>query len=98
MKNLFKCEKCGKVSENYDEIVNCENMHYVFSNLCDYDTDINETLNSMTEYKEGQEEPSVIHVWFRRSYWDGETWKEEKRCWKYKLISSYEMPLKITNE
>lgn len=98
MKNLYVCEKCGKTSENYEDIERCEQMHYVFSNARDYETVIDEKLDAMAEYKEEQEEPSVIHVWFRRSYWNGETWKEEKRCGKYKLISSYEMPLVITNE
>lgn len=97
MKNLYKCERCGKVSEDYEEIGKCEQMHYVFQNAYASDS-LDRKLDAMAEYKEGEEEPKVIHVWFSRSYWDGDTWKEEKRCGKYKLISSYEMPLEITNE
>lgn len=98
MKSMYKCEKCGKISEDYDEIAKCEQMHYVMPRpWCDVEG-LNETLESATEYKEGQEEPNVIHVMFQRSYWDGEEWKEEKRCGKYKLISSYEMPLVITED
>ncbi|MBO5919385.1 MAG: hypothetical protein J6Q34_02705 [Bacteroidales bacterium] len=96
MKNLYKCEKCGKVSENYDEVAMCESRHYFMPRPW-YDVEgLAETLDSMTEYKEGQEEPNVIHVMFQRSYWDGDDWKEEKRCGKYKLVSSYEMPLVVT--
>ena len=98
MKQMYVCEKCGKMSENYEEIVKCENMHYTLHRCwCDVQG-LNETLDNLTEYKEGQEEPNVIHVMFERSYWDGEEWKNEKRCGKYKLISSYKMPLVIDNE
>lgn len=97
MKNLYKCEKCGKLSENYDEIARCEQMHFGLSRSW-VDSDLNETLDSMTEYKEGQEEPNVIHVVFTRSYWNGDEWKEEKRCGKYKLISSYDAPLVLEDK
>ena len=98
MKNLYKCDKCGKVSENFEEIEKCEKMHYYIPRpWCDVDG-LSETLDSMTEYKEGQEEPNIIHVMFNRSYWNGDEWKEEKRCGKYKLISSYELPLVISED
>lgn len=97
MKSLYKCEKCGKVSEDYEEIVKCEQMHYEFHNSWLSD-DTHYTLDSMAEYKEGQEEPNVIHVWFERSYVENGEWKEERRCGKYKLISSYAMPLEIKND
>ena len=98
MKNLYKCEKCGKVSEDYDEIQKCESMHYVMQRPW-YEVDgLNEVLENGTEYKEGQAEPNIIHVLFTRSYWNGEDWKEEKRCGKYRLISSYDAPLVIAAE
>ena len=98
MKQMYVCEKCGKMSDNYDEIVKCESMHYALNRGWYGVEGLAETLEKMTEYKEGQEEPNVIHVMFERSYWNGDEWKEEKRCGKYKLISSYEMPLVIDNE
>ena len=99
MKQLYKCEKCGKVFETYEECERCESHHYTFENAWRSDG-LHEKLNVMTEYKDGQEEPNVIHVVFDRSYWDGETgeWKNEKRCGKYKLVSSYDAPLEITND
>lgn len=99
MKSLYKCEKCGKVYEDYEECERCENLHYNFVNQWE-SNGLNQKLDSMAEYKDGQEEPSVIHVWMVREYWDKETneWKNEKRCGKYKLVSSYEAPLEITND
>lgn len=97
MKNLYKCEKCGKVYDNFDECERCEKTHYTFSNGWRADG-LHEKLDCMAEYKEGQEEPNVIHVVFERCYWDGDEWKNEKRCGKYKLISSYDAPLEITND
>lgn len=101
MKSLYKCERCGRISEDYEEISLCESSHYVLERpYCYEDVGLNETLAEMTEYKEGQEEPNVIHVWFSRMVWDDEEskWKTERRCGKYKLISSYEMPLKVTDD
>ena len=97
MKTMYKCEKCGKMSDNYDEISRCEQMHYYVHRGWDVD-EITDTLENMSEYKEWQDEPNVIHVLLKRSYWDGDEWKEEKRCGKYKLIASYEAPLVIKDE
>lgn len=98
MKQMYVCEKCGKMSDNYDEIAACENRHYTLVRGWNDIEGLNETLDSMNEYKEGQEEPNVIHVLFERNYWSGDEYRTEKRCGKYKLVSSYEMPLKIENE
>ena len=93
MKSLYKCEKCGKVFDDYDECYSHEYSHWTLERgYCD----ITDTLDSMTEYKEGQEEPNVIHMVFSR--WNSDKGEYEKRCGKYKLISSYEMPLVITEE
>ena len=99
MKNMYVCEKCGKMSENYEEIEKCERMHYVMPRPWEEVEGLNATLDSMTEYKEGQEEPNVIHVMFERGFWDEDgEYKTERRCGKYKLVSSYEMPLVIENK
>ena len=98
MKQVYVCEKCGKMSDNYDEIQDCENRHWTgCRGYCGIDG-LNDTLDSMSEYKEGQEEPNIVHLVFSRSYWNGDEWKDEKRCGKYKLISSYEMPLVIEDK
>ena len=99
MKNLYKCEKCGKVFENYEDCERCESHHYNFVNQWE-SNGLNQKLDEMAEYKDGQEEPNVIHIWMVREYWDKESgeWKNEKRCGKYKLVSSYVAPLEITND
>ena len=99
MKSLYRCDCCGKLSEDYDEIAMCERKHYRVCRGWTGIDGLNEKLENATEYKEGIEEPTVIHVAMQRAYWDGEgNYKEETRCGKYKLISSYVMPLEITDD
>lgn len=93
MKSLYKCDKCGKVFDDYEECYNHEYSHWNVRR--GYSTD-DELLDSMTEYKEGQEEPNVIHIVFER--WDNEKCEYIRRWGKYKLVSSYEAPLIIKNE
>lgn len=95
MKQMYVCEKCGKMSENYSEIEDCESRHYT---VCRGWSDLSDKLNEMTEYKQGQDEPNVIHVEMERYYCTEGEWKKEIRCGKYKLISSYEMPLVIEDK
>ena len=90
MKTRYVCERCGKQFDDYDECYNHEYTHWIVRR--GYDV-ISEQLETMTEYKEGQEEPNVIHVMFER--WNKDTCEYERRCGKYKLISSYEQPLVI---
>ena len=92
MTNVFKCDKCGKLFDDYDECYAHENSHWSLTRWSDIDS----TLDSMTEYKEGQDEPNVVHLAFTR--WNSETREYERRCGKYKLVSSYDAPLVIENE
>ena len=93
MTNVFKCDKCGKLFDDYDECYAHEESHWTITYWDDlYD----EVLKGMTEYKEGQEEPNVVHMVFYR--WNSEKGTTERRCGKYKLISSYEAPLVIAKE
>ena len=92
MTNMYKCDKCGKIFKDYEECFAHESAHWTLNRW----TDVDGTLDDMTEYKEGQEEPNVIHVMFTR--WNNEKGELEKRCGKFKLISSYEAPLVIKNE
>ena len=99
MKSLWKCEKCGKVYEEREDCEKCESLHYDFHNRQSWDCEeMAQQLDSMTEYKEGQEEPDKIVVWFEREYWNSEKaeWIREQRCAKYKLVSSFERPLIVT--
>ena len=88
---IYKCDKCGKIFTDYEEGVQHEQNHW---DLDRWET-LDGTLDSMTEYKEGQEEPNVIHAVFKR--WNSEQCCYEKRCGKFKLISSYDAPLVIEN-
>ena len=93
MKSLYQCEYCGKTFADYEECDIHESNHWTVDRGWN---DISDTLDTMTEYKEGQEEPNVVHILFRR--WNRERGEYEKRCGKYKLVSSYEAPLVVTNE
>ena len=94
MTTMYKCEKCGKIFSEYDECYTHENGHWILDR---WTSMINETdLDTMTEYKEGQEEPNVVHLFFKR--WNSEKCEYEGRCGKFKLVSSYDAPLVIENE
>ena len=93
MTSMYRCDYCGKTFVDYDECYKHEQTHWTLDRGWNEMVD---TLDKMTEYKEGQEEPQVIHVMFRR--WNVEKGEFEKRCGKFKLISSYEAPLVIENE
>ena len=93
MKTLYKCEKCGMVFDDSDKCWEHEYSHWTLER--GYHS-LTATLDNMTEYKEGQDEPNIIHVMFTR--WNSEKSEYEKRCGKFKLISSYDAPLVIENE
>ena len=93
MKSLWVCEKCGKRFYDYDECYKHENNHWTLERGL---SNLDNTLDSMTEYKEDQEEPNAIHVVFGK--WDSEKQEYVKRCGKYKLVSSYDAPLVIEKE
>ena len=93
MKCLYKCDHCGKLFETVEECDLCELSHWTIRRGY---SDVTDTLDTMSEYKEGQEEPSVIHIELEK--WDREKGEYVRRCAKYKLISSYDRPLVIENE
>ena len=92
MTYMYRCDKCGKMFSDYDECAKHEQDHWILDRWSELDG----ILDSMTEYKEGQEEPNIIHVKFTR--WNSEKGENETRCGKFKLVSSYEAPLVIENE
>ncbi len=100
MKTMYRCELCGKTSEDFSEIAKCEGMHYRFENRVTYNDQFgpeqSAKLDEGAEYKEGEEEPNIIHVWFER--WNPDTGNREFRCGKYKLVSSYAAPLTISDD
>lgn len=93
MTTMYKCDKCGKQFTDYDECYKHETEHWLVGRGWNELTD---TLDSMTEYKEGQEEPNVVHIVFER--WNSEKGEYERRCGKFKLISSYDAPLVVTKD
>ena len=92
MKTIYKCERCGKIFDDYEECDRHESEHWSLRRWSSNE----DLLDSMTEYKEGQEEPNVIHVSFAR--WNREKGGYDERFGKYKLVSSYPAPLIIENE
>ena len=92
MKTMYQCEKCGKLFSDYDEAWKHDNSHWTVERGYNKYT---ATLDSLTEYEEGIEEPVIVHLVFER--WNTDKNEYEARCGKYKLISSYEAP-EITEE
>lgn len=59
MKNLYVCEKCGKVFSEYDEAWACEHSHATVDQI--YSWDLPRNTNLQTEfYAEGESIPEYI--------------------------------------
>ena len=93
MTSMYRCDKCGQMFNDYEDAYKHENSHWTLHRGW---TMLDTTLDDMTEYKEGQEEPNIVHLVFTR--WDSEKMENVRRCGKFKLISSYDAPLEITND
>ena len=79
MVSCYKCEKCGKVFENYEEAYKHENRHfYVKSWVSSEDSEV---INNEMEYSETQEGPSAVVVPMERTTYD-----EDKSEWVTEVI------------
>jgi len=74
MKNLYKCEKCGFQSENWDAVNECERKHLRLDGRS-----INDEFENKIEYDEGRQLPRrfMIHTDIP-STWNPETQKSEE--------------------
>lgn len=59
MKNLYVCEKCGKVFEEYDQAWACERSHATVDQLYSWDFP-SETVMPTEFYAEGESVPEYI--------------------------------------
>ena len=79
MVSCYKCEKCGKVFESYDDAFTHENKHY---NVMSWiSSDASEVINRETEYTQTQEGPSAVIVPMERTVYD-----EDKSVWVTEVI------------
>ena len=91
MKNLFQCEKCGKIfdSENaYDECTKHESMHYVPASGYEVENPVPQAVSMYihsVSYDEKHLEPVSFVGYIRQEYWDGNEWKTDVAERRYKL-------------
>ena len=97
MKRLYVCEQCGKFFESYDDANQHDYFHYK-PEVDQFDTETGKFLglDEKVTYKEGEAEPTTIHI--RMARYNPDTGKMEFRFGKYRLISSYAAPLIIADD
>lgn len=71
MRNIYQCEKCGKVFADYDECYKHEEKHW---NVCGWYKQFEKASAEFTQYSEKHEAPSAVGVELTR--WDGEKGEE----------------------
>ena len=72
MKNIYQCEKCGKIFESYEECYKHEEMHF---NVTEWYREYTEACKDFLKYTEKHDSPKEIGVELQR--WNPETGKEE---------------------
>ena len=92
MRNIYQCEKCGKVFADYGECYRHEENHW---QLCGWYKQYEKASAEFTQYSEKQEAPSVIGVELSR--WDSETGKEVHAVAVYHLKEIF-MGDKLTSD
>ena len=81
MKTVYKCEKCGKVFDDFDEAEVHENMHFTVKQW--YDENDQKVVDRNTEWIPELYAPSAICVPMVRSFYDDGEWKTETSYVKY---------------
>lgn len=71
MINCFKCEKCGKVFDNYEDASKHEDAHYTVKTWAD--TQDEEVIRDNTVYSETSDAPIAVVVPMTRTVYDEET-------------------------
>lgn len=70
MVSCYKCEKCGKVFENYEEAYDHENRHYYTKTWVSSTDD--EVMKREIEYSETSDAPVALVVPMERTVYDKE--------------------------
>ena len=78
MRNMYQCEKCGRVFADYDECMRHEDSHYVVSGWC---REYEQECKDRTEYSDTLDAPSKVAVELNR-------WSSEKGCSEY-VVAMY---------
>lgn len=60
MKNLYVCEKCGKVHQDWDAAYACESSHVEVESLYSFNLDIDTTPMPTQFWTEGEQSPSMV--------------------------------------
>ena len=60
MKNLYVCEKCGKVHDDWDSAYKCENSHVEVETMYTFNLDSQDKDMPTQFWKDGEESPSTI--------------------------------------
>ena len=81
MKNMYQCEKCGKVFEDFDECYKHEESHWLVSSL--YWRQYEKACSGMTQYSQKYEAPSEVGVEIER--YDPETCQQVHAVARYVL-------------
>lgn len=81
MKTVYKCEKCGRVFEDYEQAEAHENGHFTVKQW--YDENDEKVVLHNTEYDPELYSPSAICVPMVRTFYDDNEWKTETIYLKY---------------
>ena len=81
MKQVYKCEKCGRVFEEYDKAELHENKHFTVKDWIDGEDE--KVIARDTEYEPELYAPSAVVVPMVRSFWEDGEWKKETAYVKY---------------
>ena len=94
MKQIYQCEKCGKVFADYDECYMHESHHW---NVCDgWYRKFDKASAEFIQYSEKQEAPSVVGVELTR--WNPETGDEEHAVAVYHLKEVFTSDKLVSDE
>ena len=81
MKTVYKCEKCERVFDDYDECVLHEGKHFSVKQW--YDETDEKVVERNTEYEPELYAPSAICVPMVRTFYEDGEWKKETSYVKY---------------
>lgn len=81
MKTVYKCEKCGRVFDDYQAAEEHENRHFTVKQW--YNDDDEKVVNRNTEYEPELWAPSAVCIPMQRCIYENGEWKTETSYVKY---------------